>query len=531
MRRILGVVFVLVLVGVFGFVAYKKIDKAKIPLFGQTAQADKKEGTPATPESNPNVAGGNPVDNQQSAPGTGQQTGELQQANQNLQAGTAAQGGQPLQQSNMPVQTAQAKPNSGSADPFADLAPNGPAPQAANGSAPQAAAAQPNPAGNPQQGVAQAGTDAMNPFAGDLAQNEANARPQHPGTREPNRPVHPLGDLATQETPRPGQTALSAAGQAPSSQAASAQNEPPINQLLDEPPKQAAVGNEKQPRSHESGPGSNNEFAATPLQQHEPGQQREPAQMVANRSSSPLEMLDDERPAARPQPGIQSARASSATQVRPSQGAVTNPLEDGFAEKKPLVEENAVAPVAQRQPSGGSIANVGATANVGEGTEGVYKVQPADNYWTISRKTYGTSRYFMALAELNKTRIPDPTKMRPGMIVQTPPRAMLESQYAALLPKGTALLVTAGEAGAPAKSSATGLTFTPDGRPVYRTGEKDTLQSIAASHLGRASRWRQILEMNRDKLSNPNQLKVGTELELPPDASNVALSTDNEDRR
>lgn len=536
MRRILGVVFVLVLVGVFGFVAYKKIDKAKIPLFGHTAQADKKEETPSTPESNSaggaaksaqpgfDVAGGNPVDNQQPGAVPGQQPGELQQTGQNLQAGVPAQGGQTPQQSN-----AQAKPNAGAADPFADLAQSGPAPQAANTGAPQAAALQPNPAGNPRQGAAQAGTEAMNPFAGDLAQNEPNARTPHPGSPEPNKLAHPLADLAAQEPPRQGQTAMPATGQTPSPQAAAAQNEPAINQLLDEPSKPAVAANEKHTPSRESGPTGNNELAATPLQQHEPGQQREPAQMVANRSSSPLEMLDDEKPAARPQVGMQSARASTTTQVHSPQGATTNPLEDGFAERKPMIDENGVA---QRQPSGGGpIANVGATANIGEGTEGVYKVQPADSYWTISRKAYGTSRYFMALAELNKTRIPDPTKMKPGMIVQTPSRAVLESQYAALLPKGTALPATAGEAKAAPKSGTTGLTFTQDGRPVYRTGEKDTLESIAASHLGRASRWRQILEMNRDKLSDPNRLKVGTELELPPDASNVALSTDNDDRR
>jgi hypothetical protein len=37
--------------------------------------------------------------------------------------------------------------------------------------------------------------------------------------------------------------------------------------------------------------------------------------------------------------------------------------------------------------------------------------------------------------------------------------------------------------------------------------------------------------MNRDKLSSPNQVKVGTELVLPGDASNVAVTNDNEDRR
>ena len=66
---------------------------------------------------------------------------------------------------------------------------------------------------------------------------------------------------------------------------------------------------------------------------------------------------------------------------------------------------------------------------------------------------------------------------------------------------------------------------------MYRTDEKDTLSDIAARHLGRASRWIQIYEMNRARLSSPNQLKVGTELALPADASNVAVTNDNDARR
>ncbi len=37
--------------------------------------------------------------------------------------------------------------------------------------------------------------------------------------------------------------------------------------------------------------------------------------------------------------------------------------------------------------------------------------------------------------------------------------------------------------------------------------------------------------MNRDKLSNPNQVKVGLELALPGDASSVGLSSEVDERR
>jgi nucleoid-associated protein YgaU len=176
--------------------------------------------------------------------------------------------------------------------------------------------------------------------------------------------------------------------------------------------------------------------------------------------------------------------------------------------------------------AGGAVSPVGTTSDAGD----YYVVQPQDNFWTISRKKYGTSRYFHALAELNKSRIPDPGRMRPGMKVSTPAAEVLEERYGQFLPPGTRVQVTAAEE-ASAKSAPTGFFVSSDGTPKYRTTEKDTLSDIAARHLGRSSRWIQIYEMNRDKLSSPNQVKVGTELALPGDASNVALSSEDDDRR
>jgi nucleoid-associated protein YgaU len=58
---------------------------------------------------------------------------------------------------------------------------------------------------------------------------------------------------------------------------------------------------------------------------------------------------------------------------------------------------------------------------------------------------------------------------------------------------------------------------------MYRIQENDTLTDISLRHLGRSSRWIQIYELNRDNLANPNQLKIGTMLKLPGDASRVRI--------
>jgi nucleoid-associated protein YgaU len=198
-----------------------------------------------------------------------------------------------------------------------------------------------------------------------------------------------------------------------------------------------------------------------------------------------------------------------------------------------FAEKSGPTPSAERglwQP-GRLASGVGSVTAVGTTNDAdYYVVQPQDNFWSISRKKYGTSRYFHALAELNKERIPDAGRMRPGMKVSTPPAEMLEEHYSQFLPPGTKVQVTAGE-DAFAKVTPTGFLVSPDGTPKYRTGEHDTLSEIAAKHLGRSSRWIQIYEMNRDKLSNPNQLKVGTELVLPGDASSIGMSNEEDDRR
>jgi nucleoid-associated protein YgaU len=42
------------------------------------------------------------------------------------------------------------------------------------------------------------------------------------------------------------------------------------------------------------------------------------------------------------------------------------------------------------------------------------------------------------------------------------------------------------------------------------------LTKIAANWLDDGNRWREIYELNRDKLSSPDRLLVGMKLKLPP---------------
>ena len=140
-------------------------------------------------------------------------------------------------------------------------------------------------------------------------------------------------------------------------------------------------------------------------------------------------------------------------------------------------------------------------------------VQDGDNYSKISKRIYGSGRYFSALAVFNQHRIPEPKKMRPGMVVLTPPVPVLEESYPQLFLDSKAKTVE------PAV-----FLILDDGSPAYRVGEKETLSEISERFLGRSARWIEIYRLNQSTVKDPNKLKAGLILALPADATEVNVT-------
>ncbi|MGE3316743.1 MAG: LysM peptidoglycan-binding domain-containing protein [Planctomycetaceae bacterium] len=134
-----------------------------------------------------------------------------------------------------------------------------------------------------------------------------------------------------------------------------------------------------------------------------------------------------------------------------------------------------------------------------------YVVQVGDNFWNISRKKYGTARFFRALALMNRDEVPNADELQPGTRIVAPSKQFFEVHAAEIVENAEIQLVS-------------GYFQDDSGRRLYRVGPHDTLPQIASRHLGRNSRWIQIYEMNRDKLSSPDDLHAGVNLELPADA-------------
>lgn len=148
-------------------------------------------------------------------------------------------------------------------------------------------------------------------------------------------------------------------------------------------------------------------------------------------------------------------------------------------------------------------------------------VQAGESFWSISQKKYGTGRYFQALAAHNQRAVPDAAKMKPGVEIALPTVEELERRYPALVsPTGQTEPAAASGSGGHVR----GEYLLSNGQPMYRIGTGDTLSDIAQRYLGRARRWEQILVMNRDVLKDGNSLKVGAILKLPSDATQLQLS-------
>lgn len=137
-------------------------------------------------------------------------------------------------------------------------------------------------------------------------------------------------------------------------------------------------------------------------------------------------------------------------------------------------------------------------------------IQPNDNYSTISKKRYGTDAYFQALAEHNLRKFPEPDKLKVGETISAPSAEELMAKYPSLCPKPEHVAAAAD------RSRFAGTSGRIGGGRTYVVREGDSLFDIAKYELGKASRWVEIYELNRDALGTSfNYLTPGMQLNMP----------------
>ena len=128
----------------------------------------------------------------------------------------------------------------------------------------------------------------------------------------------------------------------------------------------------------------------------------------------------------------------------------------------------------------------------------IYQVKPGESLSTICHRVYGEVSLTEALAAHNG--ITDPDTLLAGVPLRLPPVNVLRAN------PDEASFGGAGGAGGGDRAEE------PD---TYRVIEGDSLSAIAERFLGSADRWRQLYELNRQTISNPDTIRAGIVLRIP----------------
>jgi len=190
----------------------------------------------------------------------------------------------------------------------------------------------------------------------------------------------------------------------------------------------------------------------------------------------------------------------------------------------PAAQPQSQTPASQSYYDSRGAAGVVASQPPAAAPRGQYTVMPNDSFWTISRKLYGDGGFFKALAEHNRRKFPDTRSLKVGDVISAPPAEELRKAYPDLCPKL--------RQPAPATArTVSGQQRLNAGR-IYVVEEGDTLFDIARHELGSPARWVEIFELNADRLSNDfDYIKPGTELILPADPVRGDVRRENVTRR
>ncbi|AMV40342.1 LysM peptidoglycan-binding domain-containing protein [Planctomyces sp. SH-PL62] len=253
------------------------------------------------------------------------------------------------------------------------------------------------------------------------------------------------------------------------------------------------------------------------------------------------------------------------------------PTADLLGERRPFEPEEPIRFVSEAgrttAPAPTAAATTASAAVAARRDEGrmdtvLHKVQPGENFWTISRTHYASGRYYRALGKANSDQFQRLEDLYVGAVIRIPPPEDLDtafidppggrsardqdpaapeiSQVKTALPGGATSVRRSsrhdGELNLPVSDPSTERVADRDDRdrrrtspredleapaiatrnaapqPVHKVRARETLRSIARDRLGDSRRAPEILDLNRDVIDDPVHLVVGQLLYLPDDA-------------
>lgn len=215
----------------------------------------------------------------------------------------------------------------------------------------------------------------------------------------------------------------------------------------------------------------------------------------------------EDRPALAPgtnsHPPTDVAAAPPAPTTAPIAGAWTEPpLPEVARAGSPPGTDGPAPPVSPPVPPAGPTVVPPPSTPAGSS----YTVQPGDTLIRIARKVYGRGHEneYQRILQANRVMIPSPTSLLAGKVLAIP-----------------ALETAAAEAGASGRTATTRPTaergVDPFSNKTYVVQKGDILGDIAKKTLGSSSpaAVKKLVEANKDRINNPDRLRVGTTLKIP----------------
>lgn len=135
-----------------------------------------------------------------------------------------------------------------------------------------------------------------------------------------------------------------------------------------------------------------------------------------------------------------------------------------------------------------------------------YMVKDRDTLYGLCKQFYGDGSLYEKLQKFNADSVPSNGRIRTGMTLWIPSRNVLDGRGAANPPRTPTQPATQPAAERPAKNIKT---------ISYTIKEDDRLWDIAKDHLGKGHRYKEIVELNKDIITNPDVLPVGKTIRIP----------------
>lgn len=157
-----------------------------------------------------------------------------------------------------------------------------------------------------------------------------------------------------------------------------------------------------------------------------------------------------------------------------------------------------------------------------------YTVQESDTLTYIARQQYGDGKYWTKIRDANPGI--DPNHLLVGQVLIIPSKEEVTGSGTKSATAGASKPGLVEVAKPPAMTEKPAVEAAAARKPdakatrTYVVAPGDTLTTIARNVLGDGSRWRQIYELNKDKIKNPDVLLEGTELKLPDNGAKPATA-------